>query len=71
MDEILFLDPATLRWFGVTAVVADLAALASIWHGRHSLRSRLVWTAIVAVMPILGAVAWFALGRERRHTRRS
>ena len=51
---------------GATLLV-DLVALASIWRGPlHSTKAKVVWTLLVAVLPVLGAVAWLALGRERR-----
>ena len=53
--------------FGVVALILDLAALTSIWRGRkHALRAKIIWTIMVAVLPLLGAIAWFALGREPR-----
>jgi len=49
------------------AVLVDLAALFSIWRGPfHSTKAKIVWTLIVAVLPVLGAIAWLALGHERR-----
>jgi hypothetical protein len=45
----------------------DLLALAFIWRSPvHSTKAKVVWTIIVAVLPVLGALAWFPLGRERR-----
>jgi len=59
------------RWAVVVLVGADVAALTSIWRSRvHALRAKLIWTAVVAVLPVLGAIAWFALGRERGGGRR-
>ncbi|MBX6330862.1 MAG: PLDc N-terminal domain-containing protein [Gemmatimonadaceae bacterium] len=54
-------------WVTAIAVIAGVSALASVWMGRHhSTRAKVVWTVIVIVIPILGPLAWFALGRERR-----
>lgn len=54
-------------WFVAAAIVTAVAALVSIWLGRHhSTRAKIVWTVVVLVIPILGPAAWFALGRERR-----
>ena len=62
--------PGYLRRAGLVALAVDVLALVSIWRSReHSLKARLVWTGIVAVVPLLGAGAWFLLGRERRRTR--
>ena len=59
-----------LRRAGFVALVIDLLALVSIWRSRkHSRKAKLVWTALVAVLPVLGGVAWFLLGRERRGNR--
>lgn len=55
----------------VIIAVVDLLALVSIWRSNlHSTRARVVWTVIVAALPILGALAWFPLGRESRRRRR-
>lgn len=52
---------------GAVVLLADLLALTSIWRSRlHSPKARIVWTLIVALLPLLGALAWFPLGRERR-----
>ena len=54
-------------WFIAAVVITGVAALASIWLGRHhSVRAKIVWTVVVLVIPIIGPVAWFVLGRERR-----
>ena len=53
------------------AFAIDILALASVWRSRrHSRRAKGVWTAVVCMLPLLGALAWFALGRERRRGRR-
>ena len=58
-------------WVVVVLVGADVAALTSIWRSHvHAVRAKLIWTGLVAVLPVLGAIAWFALGRERRGGRR-
>lgn len=61
------LELANARWIGAVILLVDLVALATIWSSRrHSLKARLVWTVVVALLPILGAIAWAALGRESR-----
>jgi hypothetical protein len=58
-------------WAAVVLVGADVAALTSIWRSRaHAVRAKVIWTTVVALLPVLGAIAWFALGRERRGGRR-
>jgi hypothetical protein len=68
----LHIPPDSLRRAGAIALAIDLLALASLWRSRkHSTKAKLVWTAIIALLPVLGATAWVVLGRERRAHRRS
>jgi hypothetical protein len=54
-------------WLLIVAVVLCVAALISIWTGRyHSTAARVVWTIVTILLPILGPIAWFLLGWERR-----
>jgi hypothetical protein len=64
------LDLDIFTWIGAAWFACAALALTSIWRRRtHSLKARVVWTAIVVLVPVLGAVAWFILGRERRRIR--
>jgi hypothetical protein len=68
----VFLTPRVTTWAGALLVLVDVAALASIWRSRaHSRQARVFWTALVAFLPLVGAAAWFLLGRERRGGRPS
>lgn len=54
-------------WLLLIALVLCLAALISIRIDRHhSAASKMVWTFVVILVPIVGPLAWFALGWERR-----
>ena len=66
------LELANVPWYVWATILAmDLLALLSIWRSTgHSAKARIVWTLIVAVLPVLGALAWFPLGRERRRIER-
>lgn len=56
-----------LHLFGLLALILDVAALISIWRGPgRDLKVRIVWTLVVAFLPLVGAIAWFVLGREGR-----
>lgn len=47
--------------------IAAAAALLSIWLGRHHApRVKVIWTVLVIAVPIVGALAWFVLGHQRR-----
>ena len=54
-------------WVGAAAAILLAAALLSIWLGRrHSGKVKVIWTAIAVLIPIVGPLAWFALGWERK-----
>jgi hypothetical protein len=55
-----------LIW-SAAAIIALVAALMSIWMGRHHSRhAKIIWTVISVLLPIIGPLGWFLLGRERR-----
>lgn len=59
--------PDYLRRAGAVALLFGVLALVSLWKSRtHSLRAKLVWTVLIALVPFVGAIAWVLLGRERR-----
>lgn len=56
-----------LSWAGAIILLVDILALVSIWTSTlHSTRARVFWTLVVALLPLVGALAWFPLGREKR-----
>jgi hypothetical protein len=61
------------RLAGITialALLAAVAALVSIWRSAaHSRKVRLIWTALVVLIPFVGPCAWLLLGRVRRRSR--
>ena len=62
----LLRDPSTRTWVALVAIV-DLLAIAAIGASRaHAPKVKVIWSAIVLLLPVLGAVAWLAIGRERR-----
>ena len=54
-------------WFVGVSIILGVSALASTWMGtRHGRKAKIVWTVIIVCVPVLGALGWYALGRERR-----
>ncbi len=55
-------------WFFAAWAIGGAAALLSIWLGRqHAPRVKVIWTVLVVAVPVIGALAWFVLGRQRKH----
>jgi hypothetical protein len=56
----------TFTWVALAAVVLAAMAMRSVWTSRvHATKVRAIWSAIVLI-PFIGPVGWFVLGRERR-----
>ena len=66
LPELLSPESTVGRITVAAAVVLALAALVSIWRSAaHSSKVKLIWT-LLALIPLVGPVAWFALGRGLR-----
>jgi hypothetical protein len=47
--------------------IGSAAALLSIWLGRHHApRVKVIWSVLALVVPVVGAIAWFVLGRQSK-----
>jgi hypothetical protein len=63
-------DPAVRPWLIALVVLVDLLALLAIAASRaHASKVKVIWAVIVLVIPVGGALAWLAIGRERRGRR--
>jgi hypothetical protein len=52
---------------GIVWAVLAGGALKSIWHrAGHSRKVKVIWSVLAIGVPFLGALGWFALGREKR-----
>ncbi len=52
----------TRLMLGVYLLVLDVWAIALIWKARPGRRDAILWTVIVLLCPIVGALFWYALG---------
>ena len=60
-------DASTIRALLGLVVVVDLLALVAIAASRsHAPKVKLIWAAIVVILPLFGALAWLAVGRAAR-----
>lgn len=63
-------DPAMRPWLIALVVLVDLLALLAIAASRaHARKVKAIWAVIVLLIPVGGALAWLAIGRERRGRR--
>jgi hypothetical protein len=53
-------------WIFLALFLLAVVALRSVWKSvGHARKVKVIWSAIVLV-PLLGPIGWFALGRDRR-----
>lgn len=70
LDVILRFVRDTWWWLVALVVLVDGLALWAIAASRwHAPKVKAIWAAIVLLLPVVGAVAWLAIGRERRGRR--
>lgn len=50
---------------GIIVLVLDIIALFSVWSSGASTASKLLWTALILFLPVIGLIAWFFLGPKR------
>jgi hypothetical protein len=51
--------------FGIVILILDLIAIVSVWSSAASTLSKLLWTALILILPVIGLIAWFFLGPKR------
>lgn len=56
----------TFTWIGGALFVLSALALRSVWKSHaHARRVKVIWSAVVLI-PLLGPLGWYVLGRDRR-----
>ncbi|MCA9284761.1 MAG: PLDc N-terminal domain-containing protein [Phycisphaerales bacterium] len=64
------MTPLTLAWstgygiVGLVILILDIIALVSVLGGRGSVGHKLLWTLLVILLPLLGMILYFAIGRS-------
>lgn len=53
-----------LLW--IVLLVADVIAIYSILAGRKPAGEKLLWTVVIVLLPLIGLVLYFLLGRDAR-----
>jgi len=54
--------------FGLLILAGDIWAIINIFQSRRTTGSKVLWTLLVLLLPVLGLIIWFLAGpREGRH----
>lgn len=51
--------------FGIIILVLDIIALFSVWASGASTGTKVLWTVVIIILPVIGLIAWFFLGPKR------
>ncbi|QJB70278.1 PLDc N-terminal domain-containing protein [Parasphingorhabdus halotolerans] len=47
---------------GLIILVLDIWALLNVWGGGSSVGSKIIWTAIILILPLVGLILWYFIG---------
>ena len=56
--------PTTLSLVGAVILILDIFAIVSVLLGRSGVMRKLLWIALVLLLPIVGMVLYFLIGRS-------
>jgi uncharacterized membrane protein YkgB len=51
--------------FGVIILILDIIAILGVWSSGASTVSKLLWTLLILILPVIGLIAWYFLGPKR------
>jgi hypothetical protein len=56
--------PTTLSLVGTVILLLDIFAIVSVLLGRSSVMRKLLWIVVVLLLPVVGMVLYFLIGRS-------
>jgi hypothetical protein len=56
--------PTTLGLAGAVILLLDIFAIISVLLGSSEVMRKLLWTAVILVLPVVGMVLYFLIGRS-------
>lgn len=52
------------RFWTILVFVIDVLAILDVWKREPSLEKRLLLIAVILLLPLIGAMAWYAISRK-------
>lgn len=53
-----------MELLGLIVLILDIIALVSILGGHGSVGHKVIWTLVVLLLPVIGMILYFAIGRQ-------
>ncbi|WP_373491071.1 PLDc N-terminal domain-containing protein [Parasphingorhabdus sp.] len=47
---------------GLLILALDIWALINVWGSGSSMGSKIIWTLIILILPVIGLILWFFMG---------
>ncbi|MFQ5418302.1 MAG: PLD nuclease N-terminal domain-containing protein [Myxococcota bacterium] len=51
---------------GIVVLIADIWAILQVFQSRESNGTKVLWAALIALLPVLGLIIWFFAGPRGR-----
>lgn len=48
--------------FGLLVLVADIAAIIKVWKSDAPDGNKILWVVLIALLPLIGVIAWYFAG---------
>ena len=55
--------PTTLSLLGAVILILDIFAIVSVLLGRSGVMRKLLWIAVILLLPVVGMLLYFLIGR--------
>ncbi len=52
------------HWLWIAVLVLDIIAIVSVVAGRGSLGHKVLWTILIIILPVIGMILYYLLGRS-------
>jgi Phospholipase_D-nuclease N-terminal len=56
--------PTTLSLLGAVILILDIFAIVSVLLGRSGVMRKLLWIAVILLLPVVGMLLYFLIGRS-------
>jgi hypothetical protein len=50
------------KLIGLLVLIADIWAIVQVFQGRESTGTKVLWTVLIVVLPVLGLIIWYFAG---------
>jgi hypothetical protein len=52
------------HWIGIAIAVLDILAVVSVLAGHAGIGHKVLWTALIIILPVVGMILYYILGRQ-------